>query len=160
MPAWPPTRETTGQLACTHAELIQLGLTLCDLWTATCHGDSPGKNTGVGCHAFLQGIFPTQGSNLCLLCLLHWQVGSLPLVPPGKYSQCSLASSQLGGLREFGFPARWFRAPSVNTLMNKATLSFILQSRKPVSMTSTVVYWLKQSQVHLNSDRRELDSSH
>ena len=38
----------------------------------------------VGCHAFLQGIFPTQGSNLCLLCLLHCQVGSLPLVPPEK----------------------------------------------------------------------------
>ena len=27
------------------------------------HGDSPGKNTGVGCHAFLQEIFPTEGSN-------------------------------------------------------------------------------------------------
>ena len=27
------------------------------------HGDSPGKNAGVGCHAPLQGIFPTQGSN-------------------------------------------------------------------------------------------------
>ena len=27
------------------------------------HGDSPGKNTGVGCHAILQGIFPIQGSN-------------------------------------------------------------------------------------------------
>ena len=27
------------------------------------HGDSPGKNTGVGCHDLLQGIFPTQGSN-------------------------------------------------------------------------------------------------
>ena len=27
------------------------------------HGDSPGKNTGVGCHALLQGIFPTQRSN-------------------------------------------------------------------------------------------------
>ena len=26
--------------------------------------DSPGKNTGVGCHSLLQGIFPTQGSNL------------------------------------------------------------------------------------------------
>ena len=26
-------------------------------------GDSPGKNTGVGCHALLQGIFPTQGLN-------------------------------------------------------------------------------------------------
>ena len=39
---------------------------------------------GAGCHAFLQGIFPTQGSNLCLLRLLHCQVGSLPLVPPEK----------------------------------------------------------------------------
>ena len=29
-------------------------------------------------------IFPTQGSNLYLLCLLHWQAGSLPLAPPGK----------------------------------------------------------------------------
>ena len=28
--------------------------------------DSPGKNTGAGCHFLLQGIFPTQGSNLCL----------------------------------------------------------------------------------------------
>ena len=27
------------------------------------HGDSPGKNTGVGCCTLLQGIFPTQGSN-------------------------------------------------------------------------------------------------
>ena len=27
------------------------------------HGDSPGKNIGVGCHVLLQGIFPTQGSN-------------------------------------------------------------------------------------------------
>ena len=31
-----------------------------------------------------QGIFPTQGLNPRLLCLLHWQVGSLPVVPPGK----------------------------------------------------------------------------
>ena len=41
-----------------------------------CLWDSPGKNTGVGCHARLQGIFPTQGWNLCLLRLLH---GSLIL---------------------------------------------------------------------------------
>ena len=32
------------------------------------HGDSPGKNTGVGCYSLLQGIFPTQGSNGGLLC--------------------------------------------------------------------------------------------
>ena len=41
-------------------------------------------NTGVGCHLFLQGIFPTQGFNPRLLCLLHWQVGSL--APSGKPS--------------------------------------------------------------------------
>ena len=35
----------------------------------------------VGCHALLQGIFTTQGSNLYLLGLLHWQLGSLPLMP-------------------------------------------------------------------------------
>ena len=35
-----------------------------------CPWDFPGKNTGVGCHAFLQGMFPTQESNPCLL---HWR---------------------------------------------------------------------------------------
>ena len=56
------------------------------LWPAMllCPWDSPGKNTGVDCHALLQQIFPTQGSNLCLLRLLHWQAGSLTLAPPGK----------------------------------------------------------------------------
>ena len=49
-----------------------------------CPWDSPGKNTGVGCHALLQGIFPTQGSNQYLLCLLHWQADSLPLASLGK----------------------------------------------------------------------------
>ena len=38
----------------------------------------------MACHALLKGIFPTQGSNPCLSCLLHWQAGSLPLVPSGK----------------------------------------------------------------------------
>ena len=34
---------------------------------------------GVGCHFFFHRIFPTQGSNPSVLCLLHWQAGSLPL---------------------------------------------------------------------------------
>ena len=42
------------------------------------HGDSPGKNTELGGHALLQGIFPTQGFNLHLLSLQDWQAGSLP----------------------------------------------------------------------------------
>ena len=49
-----------------------------------CPWDSLGKNTGMGFCALLQGIVPTQGSNLSLLCLLHWQAVSLPLAPPGK----------------------------------------------------------------------------
>ena len=36
----------------------------------------PGKNTGVGCHFLLQGIFLTQGSSLCLL---QWEADSLLL---------------------------------------------------------------------------------
>ena len=64
--------------------LFSLCLTLCDPMDcgppdSSVHGDSPGKDSGVGCHALLQGIFPTQGANLSLFCLLHWQLDSLPL---------------------------------------------------------------------------------
>ena len=58
--------------------------TLCkpSLTGSSIHGDSPGKNTGVGCHALLQGILATQGSNpglphcRCILYCLNHQ-GSL-----------------------------------------------------------------------------------
>ena len=39
----------------------------CGLSGSSVDGDSPGKNTGVGCHALLPGIFPTQGLNPGLL---------------------------------------------------------------------------------------------
>ena len=52
----------------------------CGLYPARllCPWDFSGKNTGVGCHFLLQGIFPTQGSTPCLL---RWQADSLPLSP-------------------------------------------------------------------------------
>ena len=59
----------------------KLCLTLGIPWTIQptrflCPWDFPGKNTGVGCHSLLQGIFLTQGSNLLLLhcrwILYHW----------------------------------------------------------------------------------------
>ena len=56
-------------------------------WAVACQAclwNFPGKNTGVGCHFLLQGIFWTQESNLSLWHLLHWQVDSLPTVGPGK----------------------------------------------------------------------------
>ena len=37
---------------CNHTDYSQSG--------SSVHGDSAGKNTGVGCHAFLQGIFATR----------------------------------------------------------------------------------------------------
>ena len=56
----------------------------CSPPSSSAHGDSPGENTGVGCHTLLQGIFLTQESNPSLLHLLHWQADYLPLAPPGK----------------------------------------------------------------------------
>ena len=55
-------------------------------WTATCPWDFPGRNTGVGCHFLLRGIFLTHGSNLHLLCLLHGQEDPLPLSKLGSPS--------------------------------------------------------------------------
>ena len=59
--------------------VTKLCLTLVTPWTLAsllCPWDFPGKNTGMGYHILLQGIFPTQGLNPRLL---HWQVDCLPL---------------------------------------------------------------------------------
>ena len=57
----------------------------------------PGKNTGVGCHALLQGIFLTQGSTTCLLCLLycrlilyHWATGKALFIAYLIHTYCIL----------------------------------------------------------------------
>ena len=78
-------REGTGP-SCSQLKLLkltQLCPTLCDPRDCSppgysVHGESPGKNTGVGCHALLQEIIPTQGSNRglpryrrILYCLSH-----------------------------------------------------------------------------------------
>ena len=50
--------------------LLSLFSLTATLWTVashSVHGDSQGKNTGGGCRALLQGIFPIQGSNPCLI---------------------------------------------------------------------------------------------
>ena len=48
----------------------------------------------MGCHFLLQGIFPIQGLNLGLSCLLHWQACSLPLVPPGDCPKPSISQKK------------------------------------------------------------------
>ena len=69
--------------------VAQSCLTLCDLMDCTLpgssvHGDTPRKNTGVVCHALLQGIFPTQGSKPGVL---HCRQILLPSELPGKPSK-------------------------------------------------------------------------
>ena len=71
-------------------------LTLCDpmdcsLWP----WNSPGKNTGVGSHSLLQGIFPTQGSNPGLL---HCSQILYHLSKPLQYSWVSLVAQSVKNL--------------------------------------------------------------
>ena len=87
-----------------------------------CSWNFPGKNTRVGCHFLLWGIFPIQGLNLYLLCLLHWQaLGPLPGVPPGKPHQLNIWVSFLEKLESGGFNAG-FHSP----------LFLLLNDPKPV----------------------------
>ena len=70
--------------ACVHAKLLQLCPTVFDPMgysppVSSVHG-IPQARMLEDCYALLPGIFLTQGSNPCLLGLLHWQVGSFPLV--------------------------------------------------------------------------------
>ena len=71
---------------CMHAKSLQACLTLrpYGLYSTRlyCPWVSPGKYTRVGCHALLQRVFPTQGLNHSLLCLLHWQVASWQVLGP------------------------------------------------------------------------------
>ena len=66
--------------SCGHAQLLSHVRLCTTLWTVAHQAPlSMGfsrQDSGVGCHFVLQGIFLTQGLNLCLL---HWQVDSIPL---------------------------------------------------------------------------------
>ena len=65
-----PSKELHREYVCVCWSLSHVRLSA-TTWTAAhqapCPWNSPGKNTGVGCHFLLQGIFPTQGSNLGLV---------------------------------------------------------------------------------------------
>ena len=77
---------TLLKILCMYAKSCPtLGDTMdCSPLGSSVHGIFQARNTGAGHHFLLQAIFPTQGLNLHLLCLLHWQADSLPLAPPGK----------------------------------------------------------------------------
>ena len=115
--------------ACVCAKLIQSCLTLCNPMdgsqpVSSAHGDSPGQNTGVGCYALLQGIFPTQGSNQHLLRLLHWQAGSLPQLPTGK-----TPSLQVITKCQAGVPVLYSSFPLVNCFTHDRVYMSMLVSQ-------------------------------
>ena len=77
-----------GKIQSVRAKLVQSYPTLCDPMDlsppgSSVHGFSR-QEYWSQLLALLQGIFLTQGSNLSFLHILHWQVGSLLLAPPGK----------------------------------------------------------------------------
>ena len=68
----------THVLHCRHVLLLKPARLFCP-W------NFPSKSTGWGAISYFRGIFPTQGSNWCLLHFLYWQAEySSPLAPPGK----------------------------------------------------------------------------
>ena len=85
--------------------VAQLCLTLCDpmdcnLPGASVHGDSPGKNPGVGWHFLLQGILPTHGWNSGLPhCrqIIVWATREAP-EPQGKPSNITIILQRKRGL--------------------------------------------------------------
>ena len=103
-----------------------------------CPWDSPGMNTGVCCHALLQGIFPTKGSNLCLLGLLNCQAGSLPLVPPGKsLTKVSQSVQSLSCVRLFATP--WTAACQASLSITNSQSLFKLRSIELVMPSNQLI---------------------
>ena len=93
----------------------------------------------MGCHALLQGVFPTQGLNphvLPLLRFLHWQVGSLPLAAPGTPQELFPVRSKFSSM------------PSPHPLLSQGTAGHVLpfcryriQSPSVVLVGCSRVFW-------------------
>ena len=85
-----------------HAKSLQSCLTLCDpmdcsLPDSSVHGILQARILEEDCHSLLQGIFLTQGLNPGLLCLLHWQAGSLLLPRKHEGDSWRFAGIEVGG---------------------------------------------------------------
>ena len=93
------------------------------------HGDSPGQNTGVGCHALLQGIFPTQGLNPGLphgwwiLSVGATREAPLPLAPTflgGGVPGTVLGSMSSSSSSEWGLELQGHRRPGEREMEGSA----------------------------------------
>ena len=120
------------QGTCMHAASFQSCPTVCDpmdarlLWP----WDSPGKSTGVGCRALLQGIFPTQGSNQVswVSCIGRWIL----------YHQCHLNSVQSLGHVQL-FATLWTAAHQASLSITNSQSLFKLMSLASVMPSSHLI---------------------
>ena len=91
-----------------------------------CLWDSPGKNTGVGCHALLQGIFLTQGWNLgflhCRQILYHWATKE------AHESESKSPSVVSNSLQPHGLYSPW-NSPVVHGILQWSILTLHLLDR-------------------------------
>ena len=127
-------------LACCWCLITKQCLTLCDTMGCNPPGSSvhsPVKNTGVGCHFFIQGIFLTQGSNLCLLCLCHWR--------QVLYHQCHLGSLFLSSVK---FSSVTQQCPTLCDPMNCSTPGLLVHQQLP-EFTQTHVHQSVMPSNHL-----------
>ena len=103
-----------------------------------CPWDSPGKSTEVDCHALLQGIFPTQGSNLGLLhcrrILYRWATREAPR------SECNSSNVKH------------------TNLMSWTSICFLLQNPRPASRKQKCLHLLGLSLAHPLSGMKALQS--
>ena len=90
-------KEPFKHSTCPYLSQVQLFVTSWTIQGASflCPWNFPNKNSGVGCHFLLQGIFQTHASNPDLLQFLHWQVDSLPLRHLGSPIVTTLQSNCL-----------------------------------------------------------------
>ena len=105
-----------------------------------CPCDSPSKNTGLGCHFLLQGLLLTQGSNLHLLGLLHWQADtcqSHQWSPLKMISEVKLRHSWLN-----------LKKPRVQVLLFFTTFPCL-----PSSRNKAMIFWNKKERKKRKRER-------
>ena len=121
---------------------------------SSAHGDFPGKNIRVGCHACVQGIFPTQWLNPRVLFLLHWQAGSLPQHHLSSVHFSHSGSPNLGNPMDYSKPdfpvliefwmlnqscisgknSSWSRCATVSIQFGSVSQSVMSESRRPYGL--------------------------
>ena len=124
----------------------------CSLPGSSVSGDSAGKNTGVCCHALLQGIFPTQGSNTGLL---HCRWNLYHLSHQGKAKYRSFLFLSVGTFIQFRYIASDFPILlSQNSTLKIANEQFNFRNIMYVIYTVFIIFSISHNKLSYPVDRK------